>query len=187
MPQALTREELHGVVNDALAAVEPWLVRRGWLISSSPPERVGEPASWTKVDERHGVEYTWPDSISHFDPFLTYRSGNLELAIGFDRDGGGNPTTQILKDGVPFASFQPASDFAETGELVGIIRGREGGRKMFAFDDSLPPQYSAMTIARLSDRIVGHRFRNMACVVVNHDDVDSMLDHGRAQVELRGL
>src|SRR4051812_28757860 len=109
MPQALTREEFRGIVNDAIAAVEPWLVQSGWLISSASPEPVADLGSWIKTEERHGVDYTWPDSVSHFDPYLTYRSGNLELAIGFDRDGDGNPTTQILKDGVPFASFQPAS------------------------------------------------------------------------------
>jgi len=185
----MTTEQFEKVVQQVVAAVEPWMIANGILAASAigSTPMGDESVSWTKVDEQHGVDYTWPDSTSHFDPLSTYRSGNLELAVGFEPDGNGNPTSQILKDGVPFASFQPAADFGQTKELVGIIRGREGGRKMFSNTDPLPPQYAEMTIARLSDRIPGHRFRNAACVVVKDDDIESMLRHGKAQVELRGL
>jgi hypothetical protein len=191
MNQPITMEQLQNLVQKAVAASEPWLTQNGIVAASgavagSTPVD-GPPVSWTKTGERHGVEYTWPNGTSHFDPFEIYRSGNLELAVGFDRDGNGNPTAQILKDGVPFASFQPAADFDQTKELVGIIRGRGGGRKMFTINDPLPPQYAQMTIARLSDRIPGHRFRNAACIVIKRDDVMAMLQHGKAQVELRGL
>jgi hypothetical protein len=190
MAQPITIQQFDSLVETFAAAVKPWLMQNGILTASAQaasPVAVAEDGTWTKVDEKHGVDYTWPDSTSHFDPLETYRNGNLELAVGFDRDGSGNPTAQVLKDGVPFTSFQPAADFDQTQELVAVLRGRDGGRKMFSNSDPLPSQYAEMTIARLSDRIPGHRFRNAACVVVKRDDVMSILRHGQAQVELRGL
>ena len=187
MNQPITTQQFHDLMQEVTAAVEPWLRQRGMIVDPGSTPATTGPTSWTKVGEANGVDYRWPDSTSHFNPLRTYRDGHLELGLGFDTDNNGDPTVQILKDGVPFASFQPADDFGTTKELVGVIRGRAGTRKMFSITDPLPPQYANMTTARLIDRLAGHRFKNATCVVVKHDDDTTMLEHGKAQVELRGL
>ena len=52
MTQTLTTEQFERAVREIAAAVEPWLVEKGILVSSANGSSAvqAEPASWTKVD-----------------------------------------------------------------------------------------------------------------------------------------
>jgi hypothetical protein len=47
----------------------------------------------------------------------------------------------------PLTEFLAADDYPHTSELVAIIRGLDGGRKMYGPADELPPAYAGFRIA----------------------------------------
>jgi hypothetical protein len=74
-----------------------------------------------------------------------------------------------------------------SAEMISVIRGQGGGRKMFGPHDPLPPPYpESFQIESYRDRIQAPRAWNKLCVVVAEDDRETMLNHALLQARRRG-
>ena len=161
------------------------------------PEGSGE---WEEIERLMNQTYSWPadaGGTEEYEPFVLYQFKGRILALAH------NVERVVVKDKLreqvwvfqmgagrgskrPVTPFIAADDFEDTGELVAIIRGKgETGRAMFGPGDELPPEYEDLKIEILGDRIRGH-YRRL-CVVAHKEDIESMLRHGAAQVQLRGF
>lgn len=186
--------QMFGEIRDALA---------GDSSSASRPQPKASPAPealWREVERRVGETYKWPTEhgdLEEYDPFVVYSADGLTLALAQNvgpvmvkdkwrkqvwvfRIGAGGGSKR------PIMPFVQADDYEQTRELVALIRGKgDSGRGMFGPGDSLPAAYEGMRVENFGARIAGHY--NKYCVVAHEDDVKAMLDHGAAQVRLRGL
>ena len=86
----------------------------------------------------------------------------------------------------PLAEFLAADDYAETNELVAVIRGSDGGRKMYGPAANLPPAYGQFCIATYRDRVQATGSWNKLAVVVAESDSDAILNHALTQARRRG-
>lgn len=155
-------------------------------------------SAWKMVGERENVTYPWPADAGGpdtFDRFRIYESPKgLKIALGFGVTLAGRRIVGVFKLGsgggspYPIVYFQGTDDFAQTRELIAPIRGRGGhrGKAMFKRSDGLPPLYDQFEIADLRARVEGHRF-DVLGIVAREDDEITMVEHGAAQVDLRGL
>jgi hypothetical protein len=86
----------------------------------------------------------------------------------------------------PLVEFLAADDYKETRELVAVIRGSDGGRRMYGAGDPLPGIYEE----RFRTQMYGERVDypgvwNKVVVVAHEDDFDSMLNHALIQSRRR--
>jgi hypothetical protein len=82
----------------------------------------------------------------------------------------------------PLAEFVAADDYEETRELVAVVRGSDGGRRMYNAGDALPRVYEERFRTELySDRVVYPGVWNKVVVVAGEDDHATMLDHALIQ------
>lgn len=160
-----------------------------------PVEVPGEQASWTEVQRLTGQTYQWPENnggLEKYDPFVVYESAGLVLAVAPLVNNREREQTWVFKMSTdlekkrPVTPFIAADDFAESGEMVALIRGKgPTGRQMFGPGDQLPPAYEDMKIELCADRKNGGYKKS--CVVAHKDDAETMLRHCAAQVKIRGL
>jgi hypothetical protein len=85
------------------------------------------------------------------------------------------------------AEFLATDDHAETGELIAIIKGKDGGGAFFDPDDVLPEAYRDWKVERYRDRVSRPGSYDKAGLVVGESDHDIMLAHTWIQIRLRGL
>src|SRR5688500_3186388 len=112
------------------------------------------PEDWSLVREREGQSYQWPqerDEYSGYRVFMgtTRAEGAVHIALGetirkkkWGRDR--KYVVAFLSSGSPqkpLVEFLEADDFEETRELVAVIRGSDGGRRMYGPGDALPGIY----------------------------------------------
>src|ERR1700757_34572 len=110
---------------------------------------------WRVVRERDGEAYRWPsgrDRYSRYRVFVgtTRAEGAVQIGLGetirqnkWGRDrkyvvaflSGGSPQQ-------PLVEFVAADDYEQTHELVAVIRGSDGGRRMYGVGDALPALYA---------------------------------------------
>jgi len=82
----------------------------------------------------------------------------------------------------PLAEFVAADDYDETHELVAVIRGSDGARRMYGAGDSLPRLYKERFRTQMySERIVYPGAWNKAVVLAREDDEATMLNHALIQ------
>ena len=82
----------------------------------------------------------------------------------------------------PLAEFVAADDYEQTRELVAVIRGSDGGRRMYGAGDELPRVYTERFRTQMySDRVVYPGVWNKAVVVAHEDDDETMLNHALIQ------
>jgi hypothetical protein len=82
----------------------------------------------------------------------------------------------------PLAEFVAADDYSETRELVAVIRGSDGGRRMYSAGDVLPPVYQNHFRTQIySERVVHPGAWNKTVVVAREDDDNAMLNHALVQ------
>ena len=82
----------------------------------------------------------------------------------------------------PLAEFVAADDYEETRELVAVIRGSDGGRRMYGAGDALPSVYKERFRTQMySDRVVYPGVWNKVVVVAREDDDATVLDHALIQ------
>jgi hypothetical protein len=82
----------------------------------------------------------------------------------------------------PLAEFVAADDYEETRELVAVIRGSDGGRRMYGSGDALPRVYKERFRTQLySERVVYPGVWNKVVVVAREDDDETMLNHALIQ------
>jgi hypothetical protein len=150
---------------------------------------------WRAVRERAGESYQWPeerDRYSRYRVFLgtTRTEGAIHIGLGetmrtnrWGRDR--KYVVAFLSSGSPqqpLAEFVAADDYEETRELLAVIRGSDGGRRMYSAGDALPSVYEEHFRTQLySERVDYPGVWNKVVVVAHEDDDKSMLNHALIQ------
>jgi hypothetical protein len=153
------------------------------------------PDNWRLVREREGQSYQWPNTREHYSRYrvfigTTRAEGAVHIGLGetirenkWGRDR--KYVVAFLSSGSPqqpLAEFVAADDYEETRELVAVIRGSDGGRRMYGPGDALPGVYKERFRTRMySERVVYPGVWNKAVVVAGEDDDATMLDHALIQ------
>ena len=146
---------------------------------------------WRLVRERESESYQWPeerDRYSRYRVFVgtTRAEGAVHIGLGetirknkWGRDR--KYVVAFLSSGSPqrpLAEFVAADDYAETHELVAVIRGSDGARRMYGAGDALPHVYREHFRTQMySERVVYPGVWNKAVVVAREADDDTMLNH----------
>jgi hypothetical protein len=149
---------------------------------------------WRLVREREDESYQWPDKrerYSRYQVFLgtTRAEGAVHIALGetirknrWGRDR--KYVVAFLSSGSPqrpLAEFVAADDYEETRELVAVIRGSDGGRRMYGAGDALPRIYKGFRTQMYSERVVYPGVWNKVVVLAREDDHETMLNHALIQ------
>jgi hypothetical protein len=168
----------------------------------SAPVRVVSPDlpdDWRLLQEREGESYRWPKRRDAYSPYrvligTTRAEGAVQIGLGetirenaWGRDrkyvvaflSGGSPQQ-------PLVEFVAADDFEDTRELVAVIRGSDGGRRMYGIGDKLPAVYAERFRTQIYNERVAHPGAwNKVVVVVREDDLHTMLNHALIQSRRR--
>jgi hypothetical protein len=168
-------------------------------IDPTGPAPADLPDDWRLLQEREGESYRWPkrrDSYSPYRVFMgtTRAEGAVQVGLGetirtnaWGRDrkyvvaflSGGSPQH-------PLVEFVAADDFDDTRELVAVIRGSDGGRRMYGVGDKLPAIYTEHFRTQLyNERVVHPGVWNKVVVVAREDDDAAMLNHALIQSRRR--
>jgi len=171
--------------------------------SASPPgaAAVELPGTWRRVEERHGVSYTWgDDQVDVYEPFLIYEgaipSGTARLGIGrCERTrvhGEGRIYYIVCAIGPQgglraIAEFLATDDYDEAHDVIAIVKGKEGTGRQFDPGEELPAVYAAWTTVTYRERVDYPGSYKKIGLVCNESDHETMLNHALAQIQLRGL
>ncbi len=113
------------------------------------------PEDWRLVRERGGESYRWPKRHDRYAPYrvfvgTTRAEGAVQVGLGetireraWGRDR--KYIVAFLSSGSPqepLVEFVAADDYEQTRELVAVIRGSDGGRRMYGAGDALPAVYT---------------------------------------------
>ena len=153
------------------------------------------PEEWRLVRGREGESYRWPEERDQYAPYrvfvgLTRAEGAVHIGLGeTDRKSrwGRNRkyVVAFLSSGSPqqpLAEFVAADDYEKSRELVAVVRGSDGGRRMYGPGDALPRVYEERFRTELySDRITYPGVWNKVAVVAREDDHETMLNHALIQ------
>jgi hypothetical protein len=157
------------------------------------------PEDWRLVREREGESYRWPKGRDRYVPYrifmgTTRTEGAVQVGLGettrknkWGRDrkyvvaflSGGSPQE-------PLVEFVAADDYEQTREFVAVIRGSDGGRRMYGAGDALPVVYAErFRTAIYNERVVYPGAWNKVVVVAREDDDEAMLNHALIQSRRR--
>jgi hypothetical protein len=157
------------------------------------------PEDWRLLHEREGESYRWPKRRDEYRPYrvflgTTRAEGAVQIGLGepirsnaWGRDrkyvvaflSGGSPQH-------PLVEFVAADDFEDTRELVAVIRGSDGGRRMYGIGDTLPAVYAERFRTQVYNERVKHPgVWNRLVVVAREDDDVAMLNHALIQSRRR--
>jgi hypothetical protein len=163
------------------------------------PESPDLPDDWRVLQERQGESYPWPKRRDAYSPYrvfmgTTRAEGAVQIGLGetiranaWGRDrkyvvaflSGGSPQH-------PLVEFAAADDFEDTRELVAVIRGSDGGRRMYGIGDTLPAAYLERFRTQIyNERVVHPGVWNKLVVVANEDDHETLLNHALIQSRRR--
>ena len=157
------------------------------------------PGDWRLVREREGESYQWPKRRDRYAPYrvfmgTTRAEGAVQIGLGETvrentRGRDRKYVVAFLSNGSPqepLAEFAAADDYEHTRELVAVIRGSDGGRRMYSAGDTLPAAYTERFRTEIyKDRIDYPGAWNKLVVVAREDDPDAMLDHALIQSRRR--
>jgi hypothetical protein len=158
------------------------------------------PTDWHRVRELPDQSYTWPPYPEQYDEYTIYagttkREGTVHIALGRA------PRSEVwgrerlyviafLTSGapqIPLVEFLETDDFAKSGEMLAIIRGSDGGRRMYGPGDSLPDVYRHNFRTEMyNDRIQYSGAWRKVAVIAAQDDATTMLNHALVQARRRG-
>jgi hypothetical protein len=165
----------------------------------APPRSLDLPEDWRLLQERQGESYRWPKRRDAYSPYrvfmgTTRAEGAVQIGLGetiranaWGRDRkyvvafltGGSPQH-------PLVEFVAADDYGATRELVAVIRGSDGGRRMYGIGDRLPAIYAERFRTQIyNERVVHPGAWNKTVVVAHEDDSAAMLDHALIQSRRR--
>jgi len=157
------------------------------------------PEEWRPVQERDGESYRWPNGRDRYSPYRVYvgttrGEGAVHIGLGetvrenrWGRDrkyivaflSGGSPQH-------PLVEFVAADDYQESRELVAVIRGSDGGRRMYDAGDPLPAPYTDRFRTQIyNERVVYPGAWNKVVVVAHEDDERAILNHALIQSRRR--
>ena len=153
------------------------------------------PEDWRLLREREGEAYQWPeerDRYSRYRVFLgtTRAEGALHIGLGetMRKNRWGRDRKYIVafrssgSPQQPLVEFVAADDYEETRELVAVIRGSDGGRRMYGAGDTLPAIYRERFRTQMySERVVYRGVWNKVVVVAREDDDATILNHALIQ------
>ena len=169
---------------------------------SGAPVRLGSldlPEDWRLLQERDGESYRWPKRRDVYAPYrvfmgTTRAEGAVQIGLGdtvrenaWGRDrkyvvaflSGGSPQ-------YPLVEFVAADDFEDTRELVAVVRGSDGGRRMYGVGDTLPAVYAERFRTQIyNERVVHPGVWNKIVVVAREDDDAAILNHALIQSRRR--
>jgi hypothetical protein len=165
-------------------------------VTASPPGHMADlPENWRVVREREGQSYQWPeerDRYSRYRVFMgtTRAEGAVQIGLGetirknkWGRDR--KYVVAFLSSGSPqqpLAEFVAADDYEETRDLVAVIRGSDGGRRLYGAGDALPGVYKERFRTQIySERVVYSGVWNKVVVVARENDDETMLNHALIQ------
>jgi len=150
---------------------------------------------WRLVREREGESYKWPDERDRYTRYrvflgTTRAEGAVHIGLGetmrknrWGRDR--KYVVAFLSSGSPqqpLVEFVAADDYEETRELLAVIRGSDGGRRMYGPGDTLPAIYKERFRTQMySERVVHPGVWNKLVVVAREDDDEAMLNHALIQ------
>jgi hypothetical protein len=161
--------------------------------------RLDLPEDWRLLRERKGESYGWPNGRDRYDPYrvfmgTTRTEGAVQIGLGetvrenkWGRDrkyvvaflSGGSPQQ-------PLVEFVAADDYEQTRELVAVIRGSDGARRMYGTGDALPIVYTERFRTEIyNERVVHPGAWNKLVVVAREDDDEAMLNHALIQSRRR--
>ena len=174
----------------------------GASAQSAARARVGRadlPEDWRLVREREGESYRWPKGRDRYEPYrvfmgTTRTEGAVQVGLGetvrentWGRDR--KYVVAFLSSGSPqepLVEFAAADDYEQTRELVAVIRGSDGGRRMYGAGDALPAIYAERFRTQIyNERIVYPGAWNKLVVVAREDDDETMLNHALIQSRRR--
>jgi hypothetical protein len=157
------------------------------------------PQDWRVVRERKGESYRWPQGRDRYSPYrvfigTTRAEGAVQVGLGatirknrWGRDR--KYVVAFLSSGAPqqpLVEFLAADDYDKTHELVAVIRGSDGGRRMYGAGDPLPAVYTERFRTQLySERVVYRGVWNKVIVVAGEDDDEAILNHALIQSRRR--
>jgi hypothetical protein len=157
------------------------------------------PADWRLVREREGESYRWPTGRDRYEPYrvfmgTTRAEGAVQIGLGetvrenkWGRDR--KYVVAFLSAGSPhkpLVEFLEADDYRRTRELVAVIRGSDGGRRMYGLGDALPAVYAERFRTQLyNERVVHPGAWNKIVVVAREDDDEAILNHALIQSRRR--
>ena len=157
------------------------------------------PEDWRIVREREGESYRWPSGRDRYGPYrvfvgTTRTEGAVQIGLGetvrkkkWGRDR--KYIVAFLSSGSPqqpLVEFVAADDYQQTRELVAVIRGSDGGRRMYGVGDPLPAVYSERFRTQIyNERVVHPGAWNKIVVVAREDDDEAILNHALIQSRRR--
>jgi hypothetical protein len=150
---------------------------------------------WRLVREREGESYQWPEERERYSRYrvfigTTRAEGAVHIGLGetvrenrWGRDR--KYVVAFLSSGSPqqpLVEFVAADDYEERHELVAVIRGSDGGRRMYGAGDELPRVYKERFRTQLySERVAYPGVWNKVVVIAHEDDHVTMLNHALIQ------
>jgi hypothetical protein len=157
------------------------------------------PDDWRVVREREGEGYRWPSGRDRYSPYrvfigTTRAEGAVQIGLGetirknkWGRDR--KYVVAFLSGGAPqqpLVEFVAADDYDQTRELVAVIRGSDGGRRMYGAGDALPPLYKERFRTQSYNERVDHPGAwNKLAVIAREDDGQAILNHALIQSRRR--
>jgi hypothetical protein len=157
------------------------------------------PEDWRLVRQRDGESYRWPKRRDRYTPYrvfmgTTRAEGAVQVALGgtirtnaWGRDR--KYVVAFLSSGSPqepLVEFVATDDYEQTRELVAVIRGSDGGRRMYGAGDALPTVYTERFRTEIyNERITYPGAWNKVVVVAREDDDETMLNHALIQSRRR--
>ena len=163
------------------------------------PQTADLPDDWHVVRERDGEAYRWPSGRDRYSPYRVFMGrtraeGAVQIGLGetirnnkWGRDRkyvvafltGGSPQQ-------PLVEFVAADDYEQTRELIAVIRGSDGGRRMYGAGDALPTLYTDRFRTQTYNERVDHPGAwNKIAVVAREDDDQAILNHALIQSRRR--
>jgi hypothetical protein len=172
---------------------------RGKAVAPARRRKADLPEDWRLVREREGESYQWPDErdrYSRYRVFMGTARAEGAVCIGLGETVRKNKwgrdrkyVVAFLSSGSPqqpLAEFVAADDYEQTRELVAVIRGSDGGRRMYGAGDTLPELYKERFRTQMySDRVVHPGVWNKVVVVAREDEDEAMLNHALIQSRRR--
>jgi hypothetical protein len=157
------------------------------------------PEDWRVLRDREGESYRWPKQRDRYAPYrvfmgTTRAEGAVQIGLGetIRKNAWGRDRKYVvafLSSGSPqepLVEFVAADDYEQTRELVAVIRGSDGGRRMYGAGDDLPAVYSERFRTQIyNERIIYPGVWNKVVVVAREDDDEAMLNHALIQSRRR--
>jgi hypothetical protein len=169
---------------------------------AAAPARRGSPdlpEEWRLLREREGESYRWPKRRDGYSPYrifmgTTRAEGAVQIGLGetIRENAWGRERKYVvafLSGGSPqhpLVEFVAADDFEDTRELVAVIRGSDGGRRMYGIGDTLPAVYAERFRTQIyNERVVHPGAWNKVVAAARPPPHAAMLNHALIQSRRR--